>query len=243
MPENFDPTYLNEIQSRLSYALNRSLSIQDTQLLLLHLRYVLEANEIMNLTSISDEENGILLHIEDSLTALQEIDDLGKGKLVDLGSGGGFPGIPLAIVSKRETTLVEATQKKASVLERFVHESKTCEQITVEAKRIEEYSRTTREYFTIATARALAPLSTLMELAAPLLATGGALVAYKGKLTEEELQRARGAEDILGMELQSIRSFVLSDNETQRELVVFKKARDPKVALPRRNGKAQKSPF
>ena len=243
MQEKTDPTQLNEIQSKLSCALGRSLSIEVIQLLLLHLRYVLDANATVNLTSIVDEEKGMLFHIEDSLTALQEIEDEITGNLVDLGSGGGFPGIPLAIVSKRDTTLIEATQKKARILEKFIQESNMGSTIKVEASRIEEFSKKARGCFAVATARALSSLSASMELAAPLLMLDGVLIAYKGKLSDSELQRAREAEDILGMELSSSRRFLLSDGMTQRELVVFRKTKEPEIELPRRNGKAQQCPF
>jgi len=243
MQDNTDSIYLKNIQDMLSCALGRSFGLQETRLMIMHLRYVLKMNTAVNLTSILNEESGILLHIEDSLTALQEIEDVCDGKLVDLGSGGGFPGIPLAITTGRHTTLIEATKKKACAIETFIWENRMRDKIIVEAKRIEEYSRTTRECFAVATARALAPLSTLMELAAPLLVQGGALVAYKGNLSDSELQRAREAEDMLGMKMSGSRRLMLSDGMTQRELVVFKKIKKPEVELPRRNGKAQKNPF
>jgi len=243
MSENNNIINERETQKHLSKALNRTISMQETVLLLRHLRYILAANEITNLTSITSEEKGILLHVEDSLTALQEVDDAKAGKLVDLGSGGGFPGIPLAVVTRRETTLIEATQKKARALEKFVQESNMGERIKVKAKRIEEISKTEKDCFAVATARALAPLTAIMELAAPLLMRDGSLIAYKGNLTDCELQRARDTEDILGMELSSIRRLVLSDEITQRTLVVFRKTKEPTIDLPRRNGKAQQSPY
>ena len=243
MTEIVDQQILQETQDRLSCALGRSLSMQETQLLLLHLRYVLEANETVNLTSIIDEEEGLLLHVEDSLTALQEIENVSGGKLVDLGSGGGFPGIPLAITTGRHTTLIEATRKKASVVEGFIRDNGMSDKIVVVAKRIEEYSSITRECFTVAVARALAPLSSLMELAAPLLVHNGTLIAYKGNLSDDEIRKAREAEDILGMKMSGSRKFLLSDGKTQRELVLFKKTKEPGVELPRRNGKAQQRPY
>ena len=230
-------------QQRLSRALQHTISEQETLLLVNHLRFVLEQNKNINLTRIDDEERGMVLHIEDSLTALQEIEEAPEGRLVDLGSGGGFPGIPLAIMTGRKTTLVEATKKKGRVLEEFVQKNGLGNQVDVATMRIEELARTTAGRYTVATARALSSLAALMELSAPLLAVDGFLVAYKGNLSDSELNEAKRVEAILGMALHSRREMVLSDGETRREIVVFKKNGPARLLLPRREGQAQHHPL
>jgi 16S rRNA (guanine527-N7)-methyltransferase len=235
------------LQKQLEQSLKRPISENQIQLLLAHLRYVLAQNRKLNLTSIREEDLGITLHIEDSLTALPECEAIPDGPFVDLGSGAGFPGIPLAIVTGRNATLVEATQKKARVLQSFVHDNGLGSHITVEALRIEEFTRKQQEggqaQFVLATARALSSLPSLMELAAPLLQHKGILLAYKGGLMNNELEQAAALEEELGMTIRSTRSLTLSDGQTERIIIQIQKTGHPKRPLPRRNGQAQRHPF
>jgi 16S rRNA (guanine527-N7)-methyltransferase len=231
------------IRERLEKALNCSISEEQAALLAAHLSFVIEQNKNLNLTSIRDEEAGIILHIEDSLHALPELNEVPNGPLVDLGSGAGFPGIPLAILTARHCTLVEATKKKAQFLRQFIHDRLLEDQINIEPQRIEAFSRQKQGCFIAATARALSSLPALMELAAPLLQQDGVLLAYKGNPTQEELERAHRAEKTLGMRVCSIRSFVLSDNQSKRSIVLIQKTGNAKQPLPRREGQAQRHPL
>lgn len=231
------------IQLHIKKTLNYSMSEKQANLLLAHFMYLKEQNTKVNLTRIQDENGALVLHIEDSLSVLPELDTAPKGPLVDLGSGGGYPGIPLAVISLRPCTLVEATKKKAQVLQTFIEENALEEQVKIEAKRIEEVSRLQRAQFAVATARALSSLSSLMELAAPLLQNKGILLAYKGRLEEQELQDARSLEQDLGMHIVGLRPFVLSDGASVRTIVKIEKAGPAKHSLPRRDGQAQHHPL
>ena len=102
--------------------LYHSLSQEKQELLLSHLRMVMDANERVNLTRISDMEEGLLLHVEDSLTALQEMERAPDGLYADMGSGAGFPGIPLAIATGRKTTLIDSRKKKMDEVAAIVEE-------------------------------------------------------------------------------------------------------------------------
>ena len=184
------------------------------QLIDRYMEQVLEVNKTLNLTRIEDSEHARLLHIEDSLAGLDELNQAPEGRYVDLGSGGGFPGVPLGIVSGRQTLLVDSVKKKMAA-----------------------------ERFSVATARALAKLSVLMELSSPLLKKGGALICYKAQLSDEELDNALRLQSYLGMKLKSDRDFLLSDNETHRRIIVFEKVKQPGLKLPRRVGLAQKKPL
>ena len=230
-------------QQQLSGVLKSMVSVEEEALLVGHLRFVLALNQKVNLTGIDDEESGLLLHIEDSLAALQEVNAAPEGRLVDLGSGGGFPGIPLAIMTGRKTTLIEATDKKARTLKKYLESAGLDGQVDIIASRIEEASKSMMGCFAVATARALSSLAAIMELASPLLMDEGVLVAYKGNVTDVEMAGARKVEDCLGMELFSRRELLLSDGRTRREILVFMKKRPAKVSLPRRNGQAQRHPF
>jgi 16S rRNA (guanine527-N7)-methyltransferase len=208
-----------------------------------HLRLMLEANRQTNLTNIIDWDKARLLHLEDSLAGAPELEQAPEGALVDLGSGGGFPGIPLALLSGRRTTLVDSVKKKGRILKEIVHTLGLDEQIQVSSQRAEELAQEQRNYFSAVCARAVARLPVLMELTNPLLTTGGYLIAYKAQLEQEEREQTASLEEFLGMELVGVREFFLSDKETKRTIVLFRKKGEPQLLLPRRNGLAQKRPF
>jgi 16S rRNA (guanine527-N7)-methyltransferase len=216
---------------------------EQMKLLIAHLEYVVETNKQLNLTSITDLETGFMLHILDSLTALPEINAAPVGELVDIGTGGGFPGIPLAILTGRATTLIEATTKKTLALNRFIEENALEGILRALPRRAEEVALELPNVYSVATARALSSLPSIMELAAPLLKLNGVLVAYKGNLLDEELEKAYLLEKTLGLSVKSLRSLVLPDGETTRTLVALEKFTESKIKLPRRNGQAQRHPL
>ncbi|MCL1890802.1 MAG: 16S rRNA (guanine(527)-N(7))-methyltransferase RsmG [Coriobacteriia bacterium] len=221
----------------------QKLNLEQQELLSRHLAFVLDYNKQVNLTTISTVKEGLLLHVEDSLMALEELQQAPEGPLADLGSGGGFPGIPLAIATGRPTTLIESIAKKAQALQCFVDQEGLGSQITVVAQRSEEFACEARESFAVVTARAVSELPVLVELAAPLLALGGQLVCYKGQPSPEELARGRGAASVCGLIEKSLRTCFLSDGTTQRTIVGYEKVEEPSIALPRRNGMAKKRPL
>lgn len=212
------------------------------QLIDRYMSSVLEVNKTLNLTRIEDSEEARLLHIEDSLSGLKELDNAPDGRYVDLGSGGGFPGVPLAIASGRETLLVDSVKKKMAAVQSII-DTLGLSSVSTYDGRIEDLSTQQREQFSAATARALAKLSVLMELASPLLKQGGVLICYKAQLSEEELDKALKLQSYLGMKLKSDREFLLSDNVTHRRIIVFEKVKQPGLKLPRRIGLAQKKPL
>lgn len=207
-----------------------------------HLKLVMKANEVVNLTRIDTFDDGLVLHIEDSLSALKEVNDAPEGKLADMGSGAGFPGIPLAIATGRKTILIDARQKKMKLVESMIEEMGLNDQIEVFAGRAELLARKNVDAFAVITARALAKLSVLMELASPLLKQGGRLVCYKAHVDEEELEQAYRIESLVAMKHISDRSFILN-GEYERRIIVFEKQGKPKIKLPRREGEAQNNPL
>lgn len=206
------------------------LQIEQRKLLDLHLELVLKENERSNLTRIVDWQQGQLLHIEDSLVGLQEFEDAPSGRAADLGSGGGFPGIPLAIVSGRPIMLVDSVTKKTTALDRMIEELGLEGQVSTYTGRSEELALEMPESFAVITARALSSL-------------GGQLICYKAAVEAEELEQAAGLEEKLGMKLVSMRTTQLSDNGTNRTILVYEKVGEPMVSLPRRPGMAQKRPY
>ena len=208
-----------------------------------YLDLILEANKTTNLTRISSREEAELLHIEDSLVGLPEVNDAPEGLYGDLGSGGGFPGVPLALATGRQTLLVDSVKKKMALVQKAVDELGLSDQISTYDGRIEELAQRQPKSFAVLTARALSRLVALLELSSPLLMKGGCLVCYKAHVSDEELKEARAVESLLGMRLVSRREAVLSDGETQRTILVFEKVGKARLKLPRRVGMAQKSPL
>jgi len=213
--------------------------------MLKHLEAVLQHNQTINLTSIADLEAGKVFHIEDSLAVVPEIQGAPAGPMADLGSGAGYPGVPLALASGRHTTLLESNKKKAHFLQGFLASNSLLEQIKVRAARSEEVAQDSPEAFAVVTARAVASLPVLLELAAPLLMTGGHFVALKGRPDAEELERAAVAAEKLSMRLVSTREYNLhyQQDENQRLVLVYEKTGQASISLPRRPGMASKRPL
>lgn len=206
-----------------------------------YLNKILEANESINLTRVTDNDEATLLHLEDSLAVIDELMNAPDGLYADLGSGGGFPGVPLALASGRKTILVDSVKKKMAVVNDILNELGLSDQISTYDKRIEELATEKPGSFAVLTARALTSLPSLLELASPLLIQGGQLIALKSK-GEDDFDNP-SLESKLGMRLISKRDYYLSDNESYRTVYVFEKYKEPDVKLPRRIGMAQKRPY
>lgn len=207
-----------------------------------HLMLVIKANEKINLTRIDSFEEGMILHVEDSLAGLSELNEAPEGLYGDLGSGAGFPGIPLAIATGRQTVLVDARKKKMQTVAGMIDTLGLANQIETFAGRAELLARTQSKRYAALTARALSKLEVLLELASPLLQENGVLIGYKAQITNEEISDARQIEKLVGMRMEQDRSFLLN-GEYQRRILVFRKVADPKLKLPRLEGQAQKDPL
>lgn len=216
---------------------------QTMSLMQRYLDSILEANKVTNLTRITDGEQARLLHIEDSLVGLPEVNEAPTGLYGDLGSGGGFPGVPLALATGRKTLLVDSVKKKMAIVQSALDDLSLSEQISTSSERIEDLPLEYKEKFAVLTARALSKLVSLIELASPLLKNGGRLVCYKAQLSSEELEEALAVQDLVGMKMISQREICLSDGETTRSIVVFEKIGKSRIKLPRRIGLAQKQPL
>lgn len=216
---------------------------QTMSLMQRYLDSILEANKVTNLTRIIDGEQARLLHIEDSLVGLPEVNEAPTGLYGDLGSGGGFPGVPLALATGRKTLLVDSVKKKMAIVQSALDDLSLSEQISTSSERIEDLPLEYKEKFAVLTARALSKLVSLIELASPLLKKGGRLVCYKAQLSSEELEEALAVQDLVGMKMISQREICLSDGETTRTIVVFEKIGKSRIKLPRRIGLAQKQPL
>ncbi len=137
-----------------------------------YLDLILEANKKVNLTCIDSVEKAQVLHIEDSLAALEEINKAPDGEYGDLGTGAGFPGVPLAITTNRKTLFVDSIEKKTAAIDGAISKLGLSSQIKIYRGRIETLATERPENFAVLTARALCKLPCLLELASPLLEEG-----------------------------------------------------------------------
>jgi 16S rRNA (guanine527-N7)-methyltransferase len=209
-------------------------------------RLLLDANQVMNLTRVTLPEEVARLHLLDALAALPLLDGWAPGEVIDLGSGGGLPALPLALARpEMRWTLVDSVRKKATALRDFV-QVLGLRNVTVVADRAEAFGRDVahRDRYDLVTARACAPLPVLAELALPLLATGGSLLAWKGPLREgdEELQRGRIALGELGAGAPRFEQTGLAPLGG-RGFVVAAKVRPTPPRFPRRPGEPARHPL
>ena len=200
-----------------------------------------------NVIGTRDLDTVLLDHILDSLSSLLADSLGGAGSLVDVGSGGGLPGIPLAIVRPDiSVTLVEATGKKARYLNHAVAEF-GLSNVAISNARVEDVGRreTHRGVYDVATARALARLSVVAEYCVPLLRVGGCLISMKGRLADEELGEGRRAVKELGAEVENIIKVPLlpEAGDKERRLVIIRKARSTPGKYPRSVGVPAKKPL
>lgn len=201
-----------------------------------------EYNEKFNLTSITDDEGIYEKHFTDSLKG-EDFFPL-NAEVIEIGSGGGFPSVPLKIArDDLSFTLLEATEKKCGYL-RIVGKELGFENFNVVCGRAEEFGKKAefREKFDVATARAVARLNVLCEYCLPFVKKGGYFVAYKGD-AEEEIKEAEKAVEILGGKIVEIKDFVLSEKSGRRNIIVIKKERETPSEYPRLNGAIKKKPL
>ena len=204
-----------------------------------------EWNRKFNLTAITDFEEIVLKHFVDCAAPLFAEKTSLSGKLIDVGSGAGFPGIPLKILCPDlQIVLLDSLQKRVNYLKFAVNELKL-EGITAVHARAEDLARNDdfREKFDIATARAVAPLNILSEFCAPFIRPGGCFLAYKGEAAAEELPLAKKAFSLLGLGRAETVSFVLPGTEWNRCLIWTKKLKPTPAYYPRKAGTVSKKPL
>lgn len=226
-----------------------SLGFSQHQLLLVmhHLYLMYQKNAFINLTSIRTMPDGLILHSLDSLLFAKVIDEYialdSYALALDMGTGGGFPGIPLAAVSNFNVELLDSVGKKVNACNEFVEEMGLEDRVHASHSRLEEFVRETGRAFDIVTARALAKLDVLIEYAEPYVKQGGYLFFGKANPDAQEIRDAKMVAKICGFEIVSRETFELPENFGHREIVVLQKISKSKVRLPRKNGEAKNNPL
>ena len=202
-------------------------------------RAMVKQNEVMNLTGITDDKGVANLHLLDSLTVLSCADLSGKS-IIDVGCGAGFPGVPLAIACPdAKVTLLDSLGKRMKWLETVLPTlGVSAECVTARA---EEAVADRRESYDFATSRAVARLNILLELTAPYVKVGGAVLAMKGALAAEELAESQNAIKKLGLKLEVVREFPIDG--TNHVVLVLRKVSPTPKQFPRRFAKIKQAPL
>ena len=224
--------------------LNIQIKDEQADQLLSFMDILLEANKYINLTSITEPKDFILKHIVDSLIMLSK-DYVKEGiKVLDLGTGGGFPGIPLKILYPEiQITLVDSVNKKL----KFIDDAAKNLGIKVELvhERAENLGKNKkyREKYDIVISRAVANMQTLLELCLPLVKVDGLMIASKGPKYKEELDAAKNAIKILGGQVKSIEDCTIPIAELERHVIIIEKINTTPIAYPRKPGMPNKNPL
>ncbi|MDE6655604.1 MAG: 16S rRNA (guanine(527)-N(7))-methyltransferase RsmG [Anaeroplasmataceae bacterium] len=204
---------------------------------------LIEVNRVMNLTAITEKEEVYRKHFLDSLEIVRALKNKGEYTLCDVGSGAGFPSVPLAIVQDNvKVTIIDALNKRISFLKDLIE---TLELPNVNAihARAEEYVKEKRESFDVVTARAVARLNILAELCLPLTKVGGLFLAMKGSSGQEEMHEASKAIEQLGGKLVDMLCFTLPDEAEQRKIIIIQKIKNTPSKYPRHFNKIKEQPL
>lgn len=206
---------------------------------------LVEWNEKMNLTAITDQEEVYLKHFYDSVTAAFYYDFDEGVHICDVGAGAGFPSIPLKICfPDLKVSIVDSLKKRISFLNHLASEL-NLQDVNFYHDRAELFGKNPsfREKFDVVTARAVARMSVLSELCLPLVKVGGKMIAMKGSNFNEEMKEADRAIHTLGGEVRSDETFLLPEEESERNIAIIEKVRKTPKKYPRKPGTPNKNPL
>lgn len=202
-------------------------------------------NKVMNLTAIVDYKEVQEKHFIDSLSLVKMINIKSVHTLIDVGTGAGFPGLPLKIVFPHlEVILLDSLQKRILFLNEVIHDLGLF-QIEAKHGRAEDYAKDVkyRENFDLCVSRAVADLSVLSEYCIPFVKIGGKFISYKSDLIDEEVKHSENAIHILGGNIQKIEKFQLPESEIKRSFISISKERTTNKRYPRKAGIPLKKPL
>ena len=237
----YDLTILEEGCKELGITLDENQKKQFTDFY----EYLVEKNKVMNLTGITEFQEVLIKHFLDSLACVKAVDMSQIKRIMDIGTGAGFPGVPLKIAFPHlEACLLDSLKKRVNFLEETFQMLKL-ENITAIHGRAEEYAKNKqyRETYDLCVSRAVSNLATLSEYCLPYVKTGGYFISYKSGTVQEEVEQAQKAVKILGGKIQDVVYFQLPDSEIQRSLVVIEKIKATPGRYPRKAGTPLKEPL
>ena len=231
--------FIKKIQEKIDI----KLTVEQLDKFYNYMNLLIEWNKKMNLTAIIEPNEIILKHFVDSLTILKEIKD--NSKVVDVGTGAGFPGIPLSIANETlKITLVDSLNKRLIFLQEVINKLEL-KNVEIIHSRAEDFGQNKkyRETFDIATSRAVANLSTLSEYLIPLVKLNGKCVCMKASEVEEEINQAKCAINTFGGTIERIEKFNLPESDIGRTIIIINKEKSTPTKYPRKAGLPSKEPL
>lgn len=206
-------------------------------------KILVEENKKINLTSITEKEEVYIKHFFDSLLLTKEIDMINVKTMIDIGTGAGFPGIPIKIMYPHiSLTLVEPTNKRCVFLQKVI-ELLQLKGITIINDRAENYIKDQREKYDLATARAVSALNILSEIVIPFVKKDGIFIAMKGSNYQEEIENSIKGIKILNAKIEKITTYELPKNKGTRVFITIKKVKNTPITYPRQYAKIKKQPL
>ena len=224
--------------------LHMNLSDEKCEMFIRYYNMLVEWNSKINLTAITDYKEVVIKHFIDSLSIVNIVDINGPNSLVDVGTGAGFPGIPLKIVfPSLEVILVDSLDKRVKFLNHVIREL-GLKNIKAIHARAEEFGHTKyREKFDFCVTRAISNLSVISEYCLPLVKIGGYFIPYKSREVKQEIEDYEIAIEELGGVIDDVSIFELPDTDITRSLILIYKDVETDKKYPRRNGLPQKKPL
>lgn len=232
--------FSNEMKNKMK-EINIDIEKEQINQFYIYMNLLLEWNEKINLTAITNPKEVILKHFVDCATILNYVD----GKVLDMGSGAGFPGIPLKILKPQiELKLVDSLNKRINFLTIIIKELKL-KNIEAIHSRAEELGRNKeyREKFDVVVSRAVAQTNILAEYTIPFCKIGGKCIFMKGANIQEELSNSKKSIEILGGKIEKIDEFFLEGKNNNRKIIVIKKLNNTPIKYPRKPGTPSKEPI
>lgn len=226
-------------------ALGIALSETQTDQFMQYLSLLLEWNEKMNLTAITDPVEVVQKHFIDCISVLPHLDLQGDETIIDVGTGAGFPGVPLKIASPAlQVTLLDALQKRLTFLDTLT-QSLQLSDVTLVHSRAEDGGQNPelREQFDLCVSRAVANLAVLLEYCLPFVKVGGRLAALKGPDAAQEIEQAQNALQTLGGKVTAVIPVTIPHTDLQHQLVLVEKISSTPQRYPRKAGKISKKPL
>ena len=234
---------MKEKLKEISKEINIDLNEEQLDKFKKYMDLLLEWNEKINLTAITEEDEVILKHFVDSMTVLKYIDN--GASIVDVGTGAGFPGIPVSIAKDSvNVILVDSLNKRINFLQEVISQI-DLKNIKAIHSRAEEFGQNKehREKYDISVSRAVANLSVLVEYLLPLVKVGGKCICMKGSEVEEELTNAKFAIKELGGKVEVVDEFCLPGTDIKRNIIVIRKEKETPKKYPRKSGTPSKQPL